>query len=163
MPQHGLRARVVRRYQATTHSPHNFPVAKNVWARQFTETRLHPVRMAAITYGVDRRAVAFPGESRGLVHPQDCRGGSVAVPDLDGGYPGDRRIHQDRLQLPTPAQRPGVPDPGGSGSRWGRLATTHFGVSKFLTQVQSAHSPPGLTHPLAKRRFIQPSTRAHTR
>ncbi|MGC8487521.1 MAG: IS3 family transposase [Clostridia bacterium] len=46
----GIRARVVRRYKATTSSRHTYPVADNVLARQFTATQPHAVWMADITY-----------------------------------------------------------------------------------------------------------------
>jgi putative transposase len=47
----GIRGRVVRRYKATTSSQHDYPVAANVLARQFTATQPHAVWMADITYG----------------------------------------------------------------------------------------------------------------
>jgi len=49
MAQHGWRSRVVRRYKATTHSRHPFPVADNVLAQQFVATQPHQVWMADIT------------------------------------------------------------------------------------------------------------------
>jgi len=50
MRQAGLRARVARRYKATTNSRHDFPVAENVLNRQFTTPQPHAVWMADITY-----------------------------------------------------------------------------------------------------------------
>jgi putative transposase len=50
MPPDGLRARVVRRDQATTNARHRFPVAENVLAQQFTATRPPQMWMADITY-----------------------------------------------------------------------------------------------------------------
>lgn len=44
------RARVVRRYKATTQSRHAYPIADNGLARQFTATQPHGVWMADITY-----------------------------------------------------------------------------------------------------------------
>ncbi len=49
MRQAGLRARVARRYNATTDSGHGLPVADNVLARQFTATQPHATWMADIT------------------------------------------------------------------------------------------------------------------
>jgi putative transposase len=46
----GLRARVARRYKATTYSGHGLPVADNVLARQFMATQPHATWMADITY-----------------------------------------------------------------------------------------------------------------
>lgn len=50
MAQQGWRSRVVRRYQATTNSRHNLPVADHVLAQQFVAPRPHPVWMGDITY-----------------------------------------------------------------------------------------------------------------
>ncbi len=50
MRQAGLRARVTRRYQATTYSGHGGPVADHGLARQFTATQPHATWMADITY-----------------------------------------------------------------------------------------------------------------
>ena len=50
MQQQGRRARVVRRYKATTASRHRVPGAENLRAQQFTATRPHAVWMADITY-----------------------------------------------------------------------------------------------------------------
>ena len=48
--QAGLRARVTRRYQATTSSRHAWPVADNVLARPCTATPPPATGMADITY-----------------------------------------------------------------------------------------------------------------
>ena len=50
MAQVGLRARVARRYKATTYSGHGLPVADNVLARQFMAMQPHATWMADITY-----------------------------------------------------------------------------------------------------------------
>lgn len=65
MQQHGIRSRVVRRYKATTHSRHHFPVADNVLAQQFVATRPHEVWMADITYGT-------PSKLSGGIQPGAC-------------------------------------------------------------------------------------------
>ncbi len=50
MRQAGLRARVARRYKATTYSGHGLPVADNVLARRFTAAQPPATWMADITY-----------------------------------------------------------------------------------------------------------------
>lgn len=50
MRQAGLRARVARRYKATTDSGHGLPVADNVLARRFTAAQPPATWMADITY-----------------------------------------------------------------------------------------------------------------
>lgn len=50
MRAQGLRSRVIRRYKATTHSRHPFPVARNVLNQTFVANRPNQPGMVDITY-----------------------------------------------------------------------------------------------------------------
>ena len=50
MRAHGIRAKTVKKYRATTHSGHRLPVAGNVLERQFTVTQPNRVWAGDITY-----------------------------------------------------------------------------------------------------------------
>ena len=63
-------------------------------------------------------------------------------------------VHRDLLQPPAPPQCAGLSDAGGGRSQERRLEATHFGVSKFLTQVHISgpgwHLGPPYTKILAR-------------
>ena len=50
MRQHGIRARIKRKYRHTTDSDHNFPVAENYLGQQFQATAMNQIWLADITY-----------------------------------------------------------------------------------------------------------------